>query len=200
MPALGPDAMRPRALRRTARRQELRTFPIACSERALVYIIPELIRPLRVSAEKALSVFGCRLGWPLRIRIGHSGNAGQIRNAAGCWRSTPCRFWNAMRRSSCLATPSQAPLELSPPRRRRRRLRRRSSGGSLFSSKPRSEPETACLPVAFVPRTRPLRPKLPPGHCWAGSSSRLRPVPTVRWWTRCSWSAGSRRNASSTWP
>src|SRR3954471_15585891 len=27
MPALGPDAMRPRALRRTARRQELRSFP-----------------------------------------------------------------------------------------------------------------------------------------------------------------------------
>src|SRR5215218_11155039 len=109
MPALGPDAMRPRALRRTARRQELRTFP-HCVFRAGFGIHYSRANPtFKSSAEKALSVFGCRLGWPLRIRIGHSGNAGQIRNAAGCWRSTPCRFWNAMRRSSCLAAIASPP-------------------------------------------------------------------------------------------
>src|SRR6476661_5683752 len=70
----------------------------------LVYIIPELIRQ-EFAAEIAVSVFGCRFGWPLRFRLGHSGNPGHIRSAAGCWRSMPCRFWNATRRSSCLATP-----------------------------------------------------------------------------------------------
>lgn len=49
MPALGLDAMRPRALRRTARSEidAWDIFSIACPARALVYIIPELIRPFK---------------------------------------------------------------------------------------------------------------------------------------------------------
>src|SRR6478735_2952311 len=51
MPALGPEAMRPRALRRTARDQNLRNFPLRVP-RALVYIIPELIRPFKTFPPK----------------------------------------------------------------------------------------------------------------------------------------------------
>ena len=51
MPALGPEAMRPRALRRTARDQILRNFPLRVP-RALVYIIPELIRPFKTFPPK----------------------------------------------------------------------------------------------------------------------------------------------------